>query len=119
MTNRQFSSGANRNSEDGKLDFEGFLSPSVLVEFAEYMHKHRKLSDGTMRDSDNWQQGMPREVLMKSLMRHVIDLWMIHRERDYYRHETGEAVELQEALGGLMFNVMAYWHEVVLNRNVT
>ena len=42
--NRQFSTGANRNSEEGKLDFEGFISPLVIQRFGEYMHKHRHLA---------------------------------------------------------------------------
>ncbi|KKK53952.1 hypothetical protein LCGC14_3089650, partial [marine sediment metagenome] len=31
---RTFDSGANRSSEEGKLDFEGFLSPLVLERYA-------------------------------------------------------------------------------------
>jgi len=31
---RQFESGATRDTEDGKLDYEGFLSPAVLLRFA-------------------------------------------------------------------------------------
>jgi len=49
---REFKTGANRNSEEGKLDYEGFLHPLVIEEFAKYMHKHRHLEDGTLRDSD-------------------------------------------------------------------
>src|SRR5882724_7606971 len=54
---RVFASGATRDSDENKLDFEGLLSPLVLEEFAKYMHGKRKMPDGTMRDSDNWQKG--------------------------------------------------------------
>ena len=82
MKNRTFKTGANRNSEDGKYDYEAFFSPLVLEGRAKYMHKHRFLEDGTMRDGDNWQKlfGEDHEsVCMKSLMRHVMDLWLEHR----------------------------------------
>ena len=39
---RKFETGATRNLDDGKFDFDGFLSPLTLKRFAEYMHKHRK-----------------------------------------------------------------------------
>jgi hypothetical protein len=39
---RQFSTGATRNLETGKHDFEGYLSPLVLKRYAEYMTSHRK-----------------------------------------------------------------------------
>lgn len=104
MTNRQFSTGANRNSEEGKLDFEGFLSPLVIQKFGEYMHHHRYLTDGTFRDSDNWQKMFGNEhydVCIKSMWRHFHDLWMEHRG---YKSREG----VHEALMGLLFNVQAY-----------
>jgi hypothetical protein len=63
---REFETGATRNPEEGKLDYEGFLSPLVLECYAKYMHEHRLQSDGKLRDSDNWQKGIPKEVYMKS-----------------------------------------------------
>ena len=96
---RQFDSGATRDSEQGKYDFEGFLSPLVLMEYARYMDKHRHLADGTVRGSDNWQSGMPLDVYMKSLLRHVFDLWLLHREGEARRPETGELVDVHDALG--------------------
>jgi len=50
---RTFKTGATRNDDTGKLDFEGFLSPIALEKFAEYMHKNRIQADGNVRDSDN------------------------------------------------------------------
>lgn len=106
FTGRNFESGAYRDSEDGKLDFEGFLSPLVLTEFAAYMHSHRKQSDGRMRDSDNWQKGIPFDVYMKSMFRHFMDVWTGHRE-----NWADDA--MLEALMALLFNVQGYAHEIL------
>jgi hypothetical protein len=50
---RTFKTGATRNDDSNKLDFEGFLSPTALEHFAEYMNKNRVQADGNIRDSDN------------------------------------------------------------------
>ena len=106
---RQFDTGANRNSDEGKLDFEGFLSPIVLERFAEYMDKNRYLDDGSIRDSDNWQKGIPKDAYMKSGFRHFHDWWLEHRG-----YESREDIE--EALCGLMFNTMGYLLEVLKDK---
>ena len=103
---RHFASGAYRDTEDGKYDYEGFLSPLVLERFAEYMHEHRRQSDGAFRASDNWQAGMPREVYLKSGLRHVMDWWKEHRG---LQSRDG----LENALCAVMFNVMGYLLEVL------
>lgn len=105
---RTFDSGATRDTDDGKLDYEGFFHPLVTKRFAEYMHKHRKQADGEMRTSDNWQKGMPRDEYMKSAWRHFHDWWTAHRKGD----------EDEEAMCALLFNVMGYLHEVRLCRDV-
>ena len=105
---RTFATGANRNSDEGKLDFEGFLSPTVLKAYAEYMHKNRFLENGTMRDSDNWQKGIPVDAYMKSMYRHFFDAWSNHRGI-----ETPET-QVQN-LCGLMFNAMGMLHETLKN----
>ncbi len=103
---QEFETGAFRNSEEGKLDYEGFLSPLALERYAEYMHKHRHLEDGRLRDSDNWQKGVPRSSYMKSMWRHLITIWNWHRQ-------TGRGGEtIQDALCGVIFNAMGYLHEV-------
>ncbi len=103
---REFATGATRNADADKYDYEGFLSPVVLERYAQYMHKHRKQADGQLRDSDNWQKGIPLEAYMKSLLRHVMDVWKEHRG-----HGTAEG--LQEALCATVFNSMGYLHEVL------
>ncbi len=101
---RRFDTGATRDLDVSKLDFEGFLSPLVLKRFGEYMHANRQLADGTVRDSDNWQKGIPQTAYMKSGFRHFFDWWCEHRGI-----ETKEGVEV--ACCALMFNVMGYLHE--------
>jgi len=100
-TGRKFKSGAYRDGCEDKLDYEGFLSPAVLKRFAEYMHENRKQSNGEMRDSDNWQQGIPKDVYMKSMWRHFFSVWEAHRNGHH----------IEEELCALMFNVMGYLFE--------
>ena len=106
---RTFDTGATRDTETGKLDYEGFLSPLVLERFAEYMNKHRVQADGTLRDSDNWQKGIPKEAYMKSGWRHFMDWWKEHRG-----HESREGLE--EALCAVIFNAQGYLHEVLCEK---
>lgn len=101
---RQFDSGATRNLDDGKFDYEGFLSPLVLERYAQYMHKHRQQADGSLRDSDNWQKGIPRPVYIKSAFRHFLDWWKEHRE-------IATVEGLEDAICALMFNAGGYLHE--------
>ncbi len=103
---REFESGAIRDTVEGKFDFEGFLSPAVLNRYAEYMNKHRKRADGKLRDSDNWQRGIPLKVYMKSGYRHFFDWWANHRHV-----ESAIKEDVEESLCGLIFNAMGYLHE--------
>lgn len=80
---RMFNTGATRNTDTDKFDYEGFLSPFVLEKFGEYMHKNRKQADGNLRSSDNWQKGIPRDQYMKSLLRHVLSAWRAHRKGQF------------------------------------
>lgn len=105
-TVRTFASGATRDADTDKIDFEGFLSPLVLQRFGEYMHHHRKQADGQLRSSDNWQKGMSREVYMKSLIRHLHDLWLEH---DGFTSREG----IEDALCGILFNTQGYLFEVL------
>jgi len=113
---REFKTGATRDNDDNKLDYEGFLSPPVFVVYAEYMHMHRKQADGKLRDSDNWQKGIPIEAYMKSKWRHFMATWSIYRgsmpgpdgaEREQFREQ------LIESLCAEMFNTMGMLHEVL------
>lgn len=104
---RRFESGATRDTDAGKLDFEGFLSPMVIERYAEYMNKHRLQSDGQLRDSDNWQRGIPTAQYMKSMFRHFMTVWKGHRQG-----EIG-----QEDVCALIFNAMGILHELLKENN--
>lgn len=103
---REFETGATRDTDDGKLDFEGFFSPLVLQRRAEYMHQHRIQADGELRESDNWQKGIPFEAYMKSAWRHFFAWWKRHRGLP-----ANESLE--DALCALMFNTEGYLHELL------
>ena len=110
---RNFETGAYRDTDEGKYDYEGFLSPLVLERYAEYMNKHRLQSDGRMRDSDNWQAGIPKKEYMKSGWRHFFDWWKEHR--GVQTQDSCEGVE--DALCALIFNSMGYLHEVLKEKD--
>lgn len=103
---RSFETGATRNKEVDP-DYEGFLSPLAQHRFGQYMHAHRLQADGTTRDSDNWQKGIPIDSYMKSLRRHEHDLQLHHD--GYGQLARGD---IWDALSGLFFNVQGYMHEL-------
>ena len=104
-SHRQFDTGASRDTDLGKLDYEGFLHPRVLKIYAEYMNKNRIFADQKVRDSDNWQKGIPVDVYIKSMWRHFFDVWSNHRGE-----QTKE--DQQTNLSALLFNVMGMLFEI-------
>jgi hypothetical protein len=112
---REFETGATRDTDENKLDYEGFLSPLVIERYARYMHKHRQQADGNLRSADNWQKGMPRDVYMKSLFRHFMDLWALHRgEKD-----IAISTDTEDVLCAILFNVMGYLFSVLKEKDVS
>lgn len=107
---RVSATGATRNADNHKNDYEGFLSPTVIQAFGDYMHSHRKQADGKLRDSDNWQKGLNPEWYMKSMWRHFLDVWSIHRGIARF-DETGKEIDKVEALCATLFNVQGMLHE--------
>ena len=124
---RTFASGATRDIDNGKLDYEGFINPLCDHSFARYMHLHRKQSDGKMRDADNWQKGFGPDVAIKSLVRHMEDLKLLNRGYYVYEYRNGDYVERivskepmrkpmefyteitkEDACNAIRFNVEAY-----------
>jgi hypothetical protein len=103
---RTFGTGAARDLDANKLDFEGFLSPLVLERYAQHMHKARVMADGTMRASDNWALGIPKDAYMKSMFRHFFDVWKMHRG-----YET--AADMETELCALLFNASGMLHEIL------
>jgi hypothetical protein len=107
---RVFESGATRDTDAGEPDYEGFLSPLVIEFFGRYMSKNRVMRDGSVRDSDNWQKGIPLPAYMKSGWRHFMEWWKLHRV-----HDAG--VDVEEAINGLLFNAQGYLHEHLKTRS--
>lgn len=103
---REFDTGATRNVDETKLDYEGFLSPLAMKRFAEYMNANRKQADGKFRDSDNWQKGIPNDSYMKSAWRHFFAMWCNHRGV-----EADE--DMETSCCALIFNVQGYLHELL------
>jgi hypothetical protein len=108
---RNFNSGATRDTDTDKIDPEAYFSPQVLRAYCEYMKVHQVQSDGQVRAGDNWQKGIPRDAYMKSLWRHFLDLWTMHRNEDALDASK------EEMLCAMLFNVMGYLHEVVEGRH--
>ena len=106
---RKFDTGATRDTDDGKLDLEGFIHPLVLERYAQYMHKHRVRRDGSMRESDNWQKGIPKSAYMKSAWRHFFDWWKEHRG-------WSTVAGIEDAICALMFNAMGYLSVLLVER---
>lgn len=103
---RSFKGGATRHNDVSKLDFEGFISPAVLERYAQYLHEHRVQADGKLRDSDNWQRGIPKDVYMKSNLRHTVAVWKWHRGIPC---KDG----LEDSLCAQIFNAMGYLFELL------
>ncbi len=109
---RKFDTGATRDDDTDKLDYEGFLCPLVLERYAEYMHKHREQADGELRDADNWQKGIPKVAYMKSMWRHFMSVWKMHR--GYVDDDSND--DMEDALCSLLFNAMGYLHNELVGK---
>ena len=110
---RRFESGATRDTDEGKLDYESFFSPLVLKRRAEYMHEHRIQADGSLRPGDNWQKGIPPNEYMKSMFRHFMDAWTTHRAGNELGWDDGTQADMAYALCAIMFNAEGYLHELL------
>lgn len=106
-TIRQFDTGATRDTDTNKLEYNGFNCPLVEKRFAEYMHTHRLQSDGKLRASNNWQKGIPQDVYMHSLHRHFMDLWL---HMNGYPEEAVDS-DIESVLCAIRFNINGILHE--------
>jgi hypothetical protein len=113
---RAFDTGATRSKDDNKPDYEGFFCPLVLERYGRYMHSHRAQPDGTLRASDNWQKGIPLTAYVKSLVRHVFQVWKLHRGYTVLDWDTGKPVDMEEMLCAIAFNTFGYLHELLVKR---
>lgn len=111
---RQFATGAKRSADHDRIDPEGFLSPLVIERFSAYLHKHRTMPDGSQRESDNWQKGMPLATYMKGAWRHLLHWWTRHR--GFPVTDPKAAANIEEDLCALIFNASGYLHEILKAR---
>lgn len=105
---RQFDTGATRDDLASKPDYEGYLSPQVLERYGRYMLEHQTCADGSLRASDNWQLGIPKDEYIKSAFRHFMVWWWAHRNPGALKDTI-----IEEALCALLFNTMGYLHEML------
>jgi hypothetical protein len=106
---RIFDSGATRDTIQGKLSYVKALSPAVLRRYVQYLDKHRKQPDGSMREFDNWKKGIPTDDYLDSIGRHFVDLWSILQ--GYPAEDNHGPCDRQELLCAIIFNSMGMLHE--------
>jgi hypothetical protein len=111
---RSFGTGATRTTDAGRDDPEGYLSPLVIDRYNAYMTKHRRQADGQLRESDNWQKGMPLVTYAKGMWRHFLHFWTRHRGFDV--RDAGAAADIEEDLCAVIFNTQGYLHELIVAR---
>ena len=111
---RSFESGATRSADADRYDPEAFLSPIVLERFSQYMQKHRRQPDGSLRAGDNWQKGIPRDAYMKGMCRHFMHLWTRHR--GFVVQDQMAATDMEEDLCAMLFNVQGMLFELLRER---
>lgn len=100
---RIFETGATRDTEDGKPEYAGYLSPLVIQRYGEYMLRHQYQSDGVRRQAGNWKKGIPLDAYMESGTRHHVDWWLHHEGFPDRARES-----LEEALCAVIFNASGY-----------
>lgn len=108
---RTFSTGATRDTAEGKLSYVKGLSPIVLRRYLQYLAKHRKQPDGSMREFDNWKYGIPKHTYLDSLGRHFVDLWLLMQGFD--ATDNHGPCDLEELLCAIIFNSSGLLHEVL------
>jgi len=106
---RVFKSGAIRDNDKMKLDFDGAISPIVLERFVQYMNDHANTAKG-FRPCDDWQKGVPMSVYRKSFLRHSMEAWKLGRAGAM----IGDAIE--NLLCAVLFNVQGWLHEAIKAR---
>jgi hypothetical protein len=82
------------------------MSPIAIEAYGNYMHAHRYQSDGTLRASDNWTKGIPQREYLKSLLRHVMDVWLLFRG-------APAREDKETALCAIIFNAQGLLHEIL------
>lgn len=115
---RKFETGATRNKSENKLAYSRFLSPEVIHRYCQYLHKHRRQKDGSLRDPDNWKKGIPEDVYLESLLRHNIDVWRLCYGMEVLDPDTNKRVDLEDLLCAVMFNSMGFLYEILKRKKM-
>jgi hypothetical protein len=77
----------------------------------QYLDKHRKQSDGSYRDFNNWKKGIPQETYHSSGGRHFFDTWLL--TEGYITEDNHGPVDLEDAICAQLFNLMGRLHEML------
>jgi hypothetical protein len=109
---RTYSTGATRDTSEGKPVHWRFSSALVEKRYGEYMHAKRVQSDGNIRAGDNWKHGIPVEDYFDSLSRHISDLKLI---KEGFPGEAADH-DLETVLCAIKFNVDGMLHEILKER---
>lgn len=73
------------------------------------MLKHQIDSAGVARAGDNWKKGMPQDVYLDSMVRHVIDLWAANEWFNDSRYEGHpEENTMKDLCCAIIFNAQGY-----------
>jgi hypothetical protein len=86
----------------------------VLQCYLKFVHTKRFLSNGEVRQSDNWQLGIPKEAYAKSMWRHFLDFCLHHRG-----FGSKARASIKHALCAIIFNAQGYLHEILKSEDST
>lgn len=86
---RIFKDGGTRDTSNGKFAYYGFRHPLVEHSYGAYMHRHRKMPDGSLRDPDNWWKGWDKTTSLDCMVRHVVDLEALHAGLRVFKERVG------------------------------
>jgi hypothetical protein len=111
---RSFAGGATRDTLEGKLSYVKALSPAALKYYVEYLGRHRKQSDGSYRDWDNWKQGIPQDVYLDGLGRHFWAVWLLFEGTPAF--DNHGPVSIEDSLCGVIFNAQGMLDEILKSK---
>jgi len=112
---RKFDTGATRDTLEGKLNFVKTLSPLVMERYVQYIGEHRLQSDGSIRNWDNWKNGIPQEVYLEGEDRHHRAVWKL--VQGFPAFDNHGPVTLEDSLCGVLFNAIGMLHEILKEKN--
>lgn len=108
---RKFDTGATRDTVEGKLSYVKALSPIALQRYVQYVAEHRKQADGSIRDFDNWKQGIPVDAYLDGLGRHFFAVWLL--AQGFPAEDNHGPVTLEDTLCAIIFNASGWLHELL------